>query len=306
MRDGNGDPPTLLICAGVPKAGTTWLYEYLRSHSDCHIREIKELNYYNCRNPEDWARRLKLRRGQRAEAAQSLEQCSWRDRARRRWLKDRIRALEDWQKIDPNAPDHAGYREYLCTGRKGQRLVADITPEYMMLDAETLRDMRRTVPDVRFLLLLRDPVDRAWSHLRMRAHRRRDEGSGFEALLQDFLDKFVKGRIGGLTARSDYVKALRNLDEAAAPGKLHVTFFEQLFDPATGEASLRALTDFLGISFHPGDRDRIEHKSPEQPLEPEVRRQLFSVFEPQYAFCNEWFKGDLPQRWRETMAMEAA
>ncbi len=306
MRDGNGDPPTLLICAGVPKAGTTWLYEYLKSHPDCHIREIKELNYYNARDPDTWARKSKIRRGQRREAERALEKCGWRDRARRRWLKKRIEALDDWLKIDPDAPEHAGFRDYLCTGRKGQRLVADLTPEYMMLDTETLRDMSRTVPDVRYLLLLRDPVDRAWSHLRMRSNRKQETEAEFEAILDKFLKRFLDGGLAGLWERSDYPKVLRNLTEAATPGRLHVTFYEELFHPDRGPKTLRDLTDFLGITPHPGAFGRIEHKSPEHPLAPEQRRRLYEALAPHYAFCNDWFGGDLPARWHDTMAMEAA
>jgi hypothetical protein len=32
---------------GSAKSGTTWLYRYLRSHRECHLRGHKELHYFD-------------------------------------------------------------------------------------------------------------------------------------------------------------------------------------------------------------------------------------------------------------------
>ena len=40
-------PLTTLFCAGAVKAGTSWLYEYLRSHPETHLRSIKEMQFFN-------------------------------------------------------------------------------------------------------------------------------------------------------------------------------------------------------------------------------------------------------------------
>ena len=40
-------PPTLLFCAGAVKAGTSWLYEYLRGHPETYLRSIKEMQFFN-------------------------------------------------------------------------------------------------------------------------------------------------------------------------------------------------------------------------------------------------------------------
>ncbi|MGB1236528.1 MAG: sulfotransferase family protein, partial [Planktomarina sp.] len=39
--------PTLLICPGATKAGTSWLYRYLHDHSACQLRAVKELHYFD-------------------------------------------------------------------------------------------------------------------------------------------------------------------------------------------------------------------------------------------------------------------
>ena len=41
-----GDQPTLLFCVGATKAGTSWLFDYLKHHPECHLRSVKELQYF--------------------------------------------------------------------------------------------------------------------------------------------------------------------------------------------------------------------------------------------------------------------
>ena len=37
----------MLFCAGAVKAGTSWLYEYLRGHPETYLRSIKEMQFFN-------------------------------------------------------------------------------------------------------------------------------------------------------------------------------------------------------------------------------------------------------------------
>jgi hypothetical protein len=46
-------------------------------------------------------------------------------------------------------------------------LACDITPAYAMLDEATIRRVRTHAPEARLVMLLRDPVERAWSAARM-------------------------------------------------------------------------------------------------------------------------------------------
>ena len=38
---------TMAICVGATKAGTSFLYEHLAAHPQCHFRTIKELHYFD-------------------------------------------------------------------------------------------------------------------------------------------------------------------------------------------------------------------------------------------------------------------
>ncbi len=70
----------------------------------------------------------------------------------------------------------AAYLDYLGAGQ-GAAVVGDITPAYGLLSVERLRAMA-ALGETRFLYILRDPVARLWSHVRMIAGRREPDGCG--------------------------------------------------------------------------------------------------------------------------------
>jgi hypothetical protein len=37
----------LVYCIGATKAGTGWVYQYLRAHPECHMRTLKELHFFD-------------------------------------------------------------------------------------------------------------------------------------------------------------------------------------------------------------------------------------------------------------------
>lgn len=162
--------PTVLIGLGATKSGTTWLYHYLADHPQCHVRSRKELHYFDNLDPEGLEKeRQKVARkaedlGKRAETAKG----GMRARVRRRF-DDAL----DWLLVLNEEDEDRDYA-YLCflkAGSQGKPLVADITPSYGIQSEEVYQRMMGVAEDVRFLYLMRDPIDRLWSHIRMNAEK---------------------------------------------------------------------------------------------------------------------------------------
>lgn len=65
----------------------------------------------------------------------------------------------------------ASYAQDFAAG--GDRMVGEITPRYASMPPSRVRIVRRLLPDVRLVLLLRNPIDRAWSHAVMKLSRER-------------------------------------------------------------------------------------------------------------------------------------
>jgi len=115
--------PNLLI-AGVPKAGTTSLFNYLAQHPEICPSDVKETRYF-----------------------------------------DSLRFGEALQPIETYA---AHFRHW-----QAERYALEATPTYFYGGRRIAAAIRETLPQVRVLVVLRDPSDRCWSDFRFEQSRGR-------------------------------------------------------------------------------------------------------------------------------------
>lgn len=118
-------PNFLVIGAG--RAGTTSIYHYLRQHPQVYMSPIKETNFfaYIC---ADWDDR-------------ELERIGWSS-------KYPVRSLDAYQTLFGQV--------------RGERAVGEVSPHYLA-NPRTAGCIRRYLPSVRLVAILRHPVDRAYS-----------------------------------------------------------------------------------------------------------------------------------------------
>jgi hypothetical protein len=183
----------------------------------------------------------------------------------------------------------SGYLEYLDEGRRGQPLVADITPAYSLLTEERLKMMGQIAPDVRFLYILRDPVERLWSHVRMMAARRAPDGQATPVRAARILNRVLNGAETQIEDRSDYQTALLKLALAVDVGKLCVTTCDEMFT----QAGVDRICDFLGIRRRPARVKQRVHSGPEIEMSADHHAAARAWLEPQYAFLREAVPGIL-------------
>lgn len=284
---------TYLIGLGATKAGTTWLFRYLAGHPDCHMRAVKELHYFDSLEKGSFAHQIKVNRAKLAKQAEELATAAPR-RAER--LRLSMRDLQDWLAVlDKGAEDRAAYCAYLEGWRGNRRLVGDITPAYSDLSAERLRSLATLAPDMRFVYLLREPVARFWSHVRMVAARAATAPGDFAAEASRVLDRVLAGEPSEIAKRSDYAGTLTRLRDAIAPQQLLVMFQERLLS-APG---LAELCRFLGIRAHSGDTATRIHEGPALAMTPAQRARVRDWLQPQYDFVAQAFPA-LPDSWRAT------
>ena len=146
--------------------------------------------------------------------------------------------------------------------------------------------------DVRFVYLLRDPVARIWSHIRMMAARREPSGEVTPDRAARILRRTLRGEESQIALRSDYAGNLSRLRRAVGD-RLLVVFFEDLFE-GDGLAKISA---HLGIAPRPGPNDAVVHEGQALDLLPEQRLALRDWLAPQYDFVRSDV-GPLPDAWR--------
>lgn len=132
------------------------------------------------------------------------------------------------------------------------RIKGEASPSYAILPLEKIRLIRRLMPDVKLLFLMRDPVSRAWSHAKHNyRYREANFSTGAGAL------EFVTDGQWGENFRhewplnsGDYLGQLRRWLSVFPREQMFIGFFEDI--AARPEALLCAVFAFLGV---PSDVD---------------------------------------------------
>jgi hypothetical protein len=292
--------PTLLFGVGATKAGTTWLYRYLHDHPQCAMPAVKEAHYWDTFNAGACEKqlalyRVRLREMRAAKTAAEGEGRGWQvDNMDRRIndMKTLIKTLEGDRSED------RAYAAWLMDGRDAAVVVGDITPNYAMLSDDDLARMRDLSPTTKFLYLIRDPLDRLWSHIRMQARRQRQAHEQYEKKSNNILYRMLnRGQETHILARGDYPKVIRKLRRVIPEGRLLVQFTEDLFT-VEGLAKVCA---FLGIKPVSAAVARPANEGPEVLMLDKLRPRALGLLNEHY----EWVArnvGPLPQRWQDNLA----
>ena len=209
-----GQPDFLGI--GAPKAGTTWLYENLRKHPEVWLPPTKELHYFN--------------RSRRPYVLDAVHRSAQRRFLLRRWIKPALRSPRSakWSLrffLLPRSDDW--YRSLFIP--RADQISGDITPAYSLLSREQIGHVRSEFPDVKLILITRDPVDRIWSHAAM--HFDRYGHRGLSNATRSEIENFV--RAPHVLARSNYAAILARWSAFFPASQIHLCAYEDLAkDPA--------------------------------------------------------------------------
>ena len=136
--------PTLLICVGATKAGTSWMYRYLHDHEECFARSIKECHYFSTFSTKKLMRKLKILNRLMVQYEARLIEAEAAD--------DIIRILNLSRRIDDtkllimalsaDRSDVSAYLEYLQAGRMDETVLLDVTPAYALLEPAEIARIR--------------------------------------------------------------------------------------------------------------------------------------------------------------------
>ncbi len=283
--------PIIMLGVGATKSGTSWLHATLAAHPQCYFRSMKELHYFDAIENGKVDREIAARR----DEAQAIRERIALGRAKA-GADLRLKDREDLIALFERGDNPDAYVEYLTTGHEGRAVVGEVTPAYSLVSEERLRAMSRLARDVRFVYLMRDPVARLWSHVRMIAGRRSEDGRVAADRAGRILKRVFRGEEPQIVIRGDYRTALTKFATAIDPTRLLVLVFEDL---VSGQA-LNRLWSFLGISAGTPARRPVHVGTPLAMTDEQIRAARVWLA-PQYDFVADWL-GARPKAWAYDIA----
>lgn len=209
-----------ILGVGAQKAGTTWLSEYLKSFDNVRFGLLKEHHVWDAlHSPECRVFKVKKKAG-------------------RRRLNEK-KALRGRMQRNPDF--YFNYFRALLSP-PGDSITFDITPSYSGLDRTVLKMISDEFAlrhiDCRVVFLMRDPVERCLSALKMRAHKRSEKVGGL-----DITDLLKRATSPGARLRTQYHKTLTELDNSISPSKLYVGIYEEMFS----REYISKISEFIGL-----------------------------------------------------------
>lgn len=205
--------PDFLII-GPQRTGTTWLHAHLRNHPQVFLSEPKELYFFSSlktRDPkrfvsDDIAHYLRFFRDPLWRAAAKM--------ARSLWLHREL------------------YRP---------RVRGEATASYAAMDADVIADIAVLNPDVKAILMVRNPIDRAWSHAKKDLVRNRKRRFA-DVAQQEFFDFFADPY---QLRCAHYVDQYDRWSAALRPGNVLLCSFDEI--ASRPEGMMLDVMRFLGV-----------------------------------------------------------
>ncbi|WBU63759.1 sulfotransferase family protein [Paracoccus aerodenitrificans] len=276
--DAEGKPrKPRILCIGAQKAGTSWLHQQLNEHPKIWTAPIKELHYFNARHrPED----LKWLPWHFRRSVTATEKRF--ERRQEEMPAEIVRYLLDLTSEPMFTP--RWYRQAFAPAPRGMWPL-DTTPEYSTLPEKGLDEVANFLPRAKFIYLVRDPVERAISQLRMNLSRKRSMPRNPRGFMK-YLD------LPELHDRGDYATYIPRWQKRFGPDRLLILPYGRI--ATEPEKLMRDIEDFLGLVPHDYQNlsDRVHEGAKGVSFPQEGYDFLKKRFAAQYEFLEDRFGAD--------------
>lgn len=228
---GLGRSPDFLVI-GAQKAGTTWLHRNIDLHPNIWASPAKELNYFNelyAPSLTGWeAQGRKVQVQNALNYFENLRELTERQRSDVFALK----AVADSEMSDD------WYRR-IFSYAPIDSVCGESSPDYAVLPRAAIAHVARLQPNIKTILLVRDPIDRLWSHARMAAR------DGYGEASFDFLRQ--EGQLAVFLGRSNYPAMIRRWRQCIGARNLLVLSYDKISSDPGG--LLEKFCDHIGVPY---------------------------------------------------------
>ena len=253
--------PDFLIL-GPQRTGSNWLYHNLKLHPQVFLTTPKEIFFFNkVKKPQD-------RKYQSNDLAWYLE---FYDESCPSYLKNNLEMLQKYGEF---------YRP---------KIRGEATANYAAMSKELIKNVVILNPNIKAILMIRNPIMRTWSHakkdllnpsyLNSRKERNLDDVTDNE--FEEFFRNSYQLKCG------DYSTIIQNWSSCLKPGNLFIGFFDDISD--CPQKLLLQLFDFLEIS----SKDKYITNTAKQKIKPTDKSEKREMPEKYKLILEELFEDDI-------------
>ncbi|SHJ97064.1 sulfotransferase [Halomonas caseinilytica] len=270
------------LCIGAQKAGTTWLDKQLRAHPKIWMPPMKEVHYFDYVYNQDfrrwitWHLRSTLRR-ELKKVTDSSKSIDW----------DKVSYLSSIMTHEEKFTDD--WYKNIFSASPGDAISGEITPEYCTIGRKGIQHIRELCGEVKIIYIIRDPVSRAWSQLKMNMVRNGDyhKAVNKNKKIKD-MSYFRKNlRHPSIENRGDYRSYIPEWDVFSENIK-YIPFKRIKSEP---NVVLQEVSGFIGLEsgFEFVDASKTVHQGSGLKMPEEIRKDLKELFSGQYDFLKDRF-----------------
>jgi Sulfotransferase domain len=249
--------PNFLI-AGPQRTGTTWLHKNIESHPEVFMTSPKELFYFNL---------LESHQGPLYRSS----------------------GLDWYLKFFEISEERRREREEQCR-REYQvpftpKIRGEATAGYAAMGPHLIREITVLNPDIKVLIIIRHPVDRAWSHAKLDLTE--DWGHSIDQVSDKDLERFFATPYQRRCAQ--YQRQIANWQPLLKPDALMLGWFEDIQE--NPGRFLERVFRFLGVRDNlwlgPGRVTHHFNETDHMPMPPRVRALLTRILRKEIAGWEE-------------------
>lgn len=275
---------------GAQKAGTTWLFYNLKKIPQFDLLPIKELHYFD--------RSIKYVSPNLLTESKPLNR--FRNKKYRSLiLKTLVNdakpfQLKNWLFYFRFCFKKTSDLWYLSLFQNRQGITGEISPSYSMLNIEDIQKMHNVSPSAKIIFILRNPIERAWSHYRFQC---KNDLDFYKMNDNQKIVEFINSK--EQTQRSDYMNTIKNFSQVFQKNQILLCFYDAIKD--NPRLLLSEICTFINpsISFDLSKTEtkKIVHKSREIKMPNDVKELLKTKYHHHIkelsnsfgGYCDNWF-----------------
>ena len=293
---------------GAMKAGTSWLDANLRKHPQIWMPPLKEIRYFEkgCHASRRIARHPEEPEAERRASRRVIDDAPQHDASRRNARRLTKLIQPSFRKLMFTHPIWMSQylfgkqtdKWYSSLFRPAEdQICGEISPDYAKLDEETVKHIHELMPDLKIIFFLRNPIDRAWSHILWDFCG----GDGRHNLESIDLESCIKhAESNSSLIRGKYMKTIETWQKFYPENQIFIGFFDEIKEEP--EELLRKVEGFLGVrEFVPESVAKKVNVTPGPKMPEGLREYLTKMYQAEISelaekcggYAEKWLRTDL-------------